>query len=161
MSEQNGRTVTKFQRSQDVRFCDLGILPVTVKVGADQSCNQVVVNDVPLAWQENHHLKVTYDPCPERARRLPTPECDILFRVTDMARNWIAGASVQIQPSGVKAETDDSGRALLGTKLGDIDATISAPGYLTQTFKRSCTIEKAAEQQEESVRMAPSSAVHH
>jgi hypothetical protein len=157
--EQSGRTITRIQRSQDVQFCDLGLLPVTVKVGTDGSCNQVVINEVPLVWREPYHLKVTYDPCPEQSRRLPTPECDFLFRVTDMTGKWIPGAAVQIEPSGVKSETDTSGRALLGTKLGDITATISAPGYVVRSLKTRCSIEKAAGLSEEWVRMAPSSGV--
>src|SRR5271165_4175820 len=64
VTEQNGRKLEQLQRGQDVRFCDLGILPVTVKVGGDDTCNQVVVNEVPMFWQKTYHSKITYDPRP-------------------------------------------------------------------------------------------------
>ena len=41
-SEKSGRVIEKETTSEDVKFCDLGITPVTVTVGGD-TCNQVVV----------------------------------------------------------------------------------------------------------------------
>ena len=158
--EPNGRTTTKFQRSQDVQFCNLGILPVTVQVGPDNSCNEVVVHEVPVQWQEPYHLKVTYDPCAERAPRFPSPEmvgCEFLFRVTDTAGGPIAGAFVQIQPSSIKEDTDAYGRALVGVKVGDFTAAISASGYTEQTFRTSCTREKSGEPQEQWIKLTPTS----
>jgi hypothetical protein len=154
--EQSGRKLQEFQRTNDTKFCDLGILPVTVKVGTDQSCNQVVVNNVPLRWGEPYHLYVTYEPCGEEASLLPTAECDVLFRVTDIAGKWIEGATVQLEPSGIKADTDAFGRAFVGTKLGDIRSTITARGYSEQSFKTKCDPEKAAEPQEAWIKMSSS-----
>src|SRR5947208_15002194 len=51
--EKSGRVVEKETTTEDVKFCDLGISPVTVTVGND-TCNQVVVRDVPIEWKEQY-----------------------------------------------------------------------------------------------------------
>jgi hypothetical protein len=67
VEEKNGRRIERDPTAEDVRFCDLGVEPVAVKVGSDGTCNQVVVREVPLAWREQYLLMVTYDtrPCLE------------------------------------------------------------------------------------------------
>jgi hypothetical protein len=46
--EKNGRTIEKDEEDKDVYFCDLGILPVEVKVGSDGMCSQTTIRDVPV-----------------------------------------------------------------------------------------------------------------
>src|SRR6266576_3663147 len=55
--EQSGRIVEKDQELEDVRFCDLGILPVDVKVGSDGMCSQVTVHDVPVSLDKTYLLR--------------------------------------------------------------------------------------------------------
>jgi hypothetical protein len=59
--EHGGRTEEKDQEDRDVEFCDLGILPVTVKVGSDGMCNQTTVENVPISYDNTYTLVVTYD----------------------------------------------------------------------------------------------------
>lgn len=40
VTEMSGRTEDRDPSEEDARFCDLGILPVTVNVGGEGSCNQ-------------------------------------------------------------------------------------------------------------------------
>jgi hypothetical protein len=122
VQEANGRVVEKEQRARDVRFCDLGGLPVTVKVGGADTCNQVVVRDVPIAWNEPYLLRVTYDPgpcllCPPPP---PTPMCRVVFRIADDAGGWAHGATVSIShPTATRKAADSFGRASYVVKRGE------------------------------------------
>jgi hypothetical protein len=140
--EGSGRVIEKETTSEDVRFCDLGITPVTVRVGGD-TCNQTVVRDVPLTWQEQYVLTITYDPEPCMPERppAPVPTCQELFRVADTAGNWLEKASIRFQqPHLSPRETDGSGRALVVMKDGDhADGTVSSSGYITKPFSLSCS----------------------
>jgi hypothetical protein len=146
VEEGNGRVIERDPTSEDVKFCDLGIAPVTVKVGADGTCNQVVVRDVPLTWQEQHLLTVTYDlePCLEDLPPPPVPVCQVLFRVSDVNGRWLNKASIHFQqPRLSPRETDREGRALLVLKLGDrVTGSISSGGYVAKPFSLSCSRSK-------------------
>jgi hypothetical protein len=112
VTEQNGRIQELEQDDGDVRFCDLGILPVTVTVGNSATCNQVVVRDVPIAWDRSYLLRVTYDPeaCRER---LPPPEptCEILFHVRSPTGVAVPGAVVRlVSPIEKSYVSDQFGR---------------------------------------------------
>jgi hypothetical protein len=153
--EQGGRTIDGFSEGRDVRFCDLGLLPVTVKVGADDSCNQVTVNNVPMSWLQTYHLKITYDlrPCLEDKPRVPSPFCTYLFRISDSTGKWVTDASVHVEPINLTLKSDDSGRVSVDMKLGSVAATIDAPGYATQSFASMCTLAKAYEPQEALIKL--------
>ena len=71
VSDASSRVISKSYMSGGVRFCDLGILPATVTVGPQGSCNQVVVHNVTLKWQKQYDLKVTYDPRPCQVTAAP------------------------------------------------------------------------------------------
>ena len=61
--EKDGRLIAPDPTSGDVRFCDLGMRPVTVRVGADDTCNQVTVANVPLWWHETlNHTSTPHHP---------------------------------------------------------------------------------------------------
>src|SRR5438128_4567871 len=49
VTERNGRVVEATNRRGGTRFCDLGILPVTITVGS-KACNEVTVRNAPLDW---------------------------------------------------------------------------------------------------------------
>ena len=143
VQEKSGRKIEKDLTARDVEFCDLGIAPVTVKVGADGTCNQIVIKDVPLHWQERYLLTVTYDlePCLEDSPLPPVPICDVLLRVSDRNGNWLEKASVQIPGSQLAPrQTDKSGRALVVLKLNErVEGSISESGYQTKLFSISCS----------------------
>ena len=141
VEDSNGRVLDREQASGNVRFCDLGIRPVTVTVGLP-GCNQVVVKDVPLTWKNPYLLTVTYDgsPCFRDYPPPPVPTCQILFRVSDVAGKWIQGATVQFDPGGpAQRATDDAGRAFVTSRLDQqIGGMVSATGYLPQPFSLTC-----------------------
>ena len=143
VEENGGRTIERDPSLGDVRFCDLGIAPVTVKVGADGTCNQVVVRDVPLRWQEQYLLRVTYDPepCLGDLPHPPVPVCRVLFRITGINDNWLDKASIRfLQPQLAPRMADSAGRALLILKSGDrTEATVSSSGYVPKTLELSCS----------------------
>jgi len=164
--ENSGRIIKKWTTSEDVKFCDLGIMPVTVTVGRDTCNNQTIVKDVRLSWDKQYVLTVTYDlqSCFDGPRFIanPFPRCVELFRIADMAGNWIENALIQFNPSGLKTQktdndylniviqnaplrykaqkTDNAGRVRLMMEAGEkVKGTISAEGYQSKTFSLSCS----------------------
>jgi hypothetical protein len=79
--EKNGRTIEKDQEDKDVYFCDLGILPVEVKVGSDGVCSQTTIRNVPVFADKTYLLNVTYDP-----EAFASTEPRTLLPL--LARNW-------------------------------------------------------------------------
>jgi hypothetical protein len=139
--ESNGRVVEKDTDSSDLRFCDLGIKPVTVTVGRHE-CNQVVVRGVPLFWEEEYLLAVTYDPEPCEKELPPpaVPVCQVLLRIADTSGGWISKASVQFPNSALaRRDTDAAGRAFVTLKTGNrVEGTVRSDGYNTKQFSLSC-----------------------
>lgn len=140
--EKSGRVIEKDTTSEDVRFCDLGILPVTVTVGIDP-CNQVVVRDVPLAWKEEYFLIVTYDrkSCVQDLPPPPFPLCQVLLRVADLSGNWIEKASIRLEGTSLTPqETDRAGRAEVLLRLGNrVAGVVHAAGYASKSFTIHCS----------------------
>ena len=138
--EESGRVSRKETGSKDIRFCDLGISPVTVTVGGDE-CNQVVVHNVPLTWGEEYLLTITFDPEPCQQERLPMPVCDLLFRIADSGGKWLEKASIVFDGQRFpRAETDTAGRILVVPRIGErVTGTVTASGYLSRTFAVSCS----------------------
>jgi hypothetical protein len=121
VEEQNGRTEEHDQEANDVEFCDLGGLPVTVKVGDDGGCNEVIVRNVPVSWGVPYLLVVTYDPepCLRDLPRPPAPVCQVIFRVADSSGKWVPGAVITLtSPQGTELETDRFGRARFVSRPG-------------------------------------------
>ena len=142
--EKNGRVQEQDQEKSDLRFCDLGGLPVTVKVGADGTCNQVIVREVPVAWEEPYFLRVVYDPVPclLDPPRSPIPTCRIVFRVKDSTGQWAAGATIKIaEPITRELTTDRFGRSSLLMKLGDNLAGHATSQDASATFMYRCSID--------------------
>jgi hypothetical protein len=148
--EKSGRKVEKRQTlSEDVQVCDLGIQPVKVVVGLE-GCNQIVVKDVALFWEEPYTLKVTYDfeHCMKEKPHPPTPVCEVLFRIAGPDGRWIDKATLKFDASTLTPLlTDGAGRAFLVTKLTDqLVGSVSAAGYATQKFSIGCSDTEAHEE---------------
>jgi len=130
VEEKSGRIQEKDQEFDDVKFCDLGALPVTVKVGEDRSCNQVIVREVPIAWNEPYLLTVTYDPEPCIREHVPPPVplCTIVFRVADINGRWVGGATIHLSsPTTSRLTTDRYGRASFVARLdADVRGLVTA-----------------------------------
>ena len=119
VEEKNGHIQEQEPTSKDAQFCDLGGLPVTVRVGYDGSCNQVIVREVPVVWREPYLLRVMYDPtpCNRDLPRPPVPVCRMVFRVSGSDGKWLERARIEIlQPTLVELRTDKFGRASLVAK---------------------------------------------
>jgi hypothetical protein len=142
VTESSGRVEEKDQEDSDVRFCDLGILPVTVTVGSDGLCNQVTVHNVPVTLDGSYLLQVTYEPLPCGTEvRPPTPICSLLFRVAD-ADGWLSGARIDLTtPTHDQLTTDEFGRALFTAENGArVSGTVTAPGHKATGFSWSCSV---------------------
>lgn len=150
--EKNGRTIEKYQEDEDAYFCDLGILPVEVKVGSDGMCNKTTIRDVPVFADKTYLLKVTYDPkaCPEV---VPVPTCRVMFRVSDARAKWIPGARVSISsPIKVQRKTDAYGRAqLLASRDSRVQGSVEADGFNENSFDFKCS--KYQRLREENIRL--------
>lgn len=107
------------QDSAEVRFCGLGILPVTVTVGSGGMCGQVIVRDVPVAWNRTYLLHVTYDPgaCRERVPP-PEPACEVLFRVRSATGAPVPGAVISL--------ASPISKPLVGDRFGRADIILKA-----------------------------------
>jgi hypothetical protein len=124
VKQQDGRVEELEQGNEDLRFCGLGILWVTVTVGSGGMCNQVVVRDVPVAWNRTYLLRVTYDPeaCPERVPP-PEPTCEVLFRVRSPTGAPVPGAVVSLTSPIVKSFVAD--------RFGRAEVILGAPSHFT------------------------------
>ncbi|MEW5979098.1 MAG: hypothetical protein AB1898_25160 [Acidobacteriota bacterium] len=142
VTEKNGRVHKKENEIGGARFCDLGILPVTLVVGKGL-CQQVTVRDVQLTWRKTTLLKVIYqrEPCMSDSPRSPEPGCDVLLRIIDKQRTAISGASVRLKLSPQQEFTaDPHGRVMLGAKSGsNLEGTVIREGYLPVDFKFPCS----------------------
>ena len=152
IEEKGGRTERRRQGPTDALFCDLGALPVSVKVGLDGTCNQVVVRNVPVAWNMPIQLTITYDvaPCLVETPPPPSPLCRIVFRVADAAGRWVPGIPIRIvSPMATVLKGDEFGRASFVAKLGDhVAGSIEARGYESVQFRTACDrLERVHEEQ--------------
>lgn len=139
--ESGGRTEERELTSPEVQFCDLGGLPVTVKVGEDWDCNQVVVRNDHVTFGRPYALTVTYNStrCNEDLPRPPVPICQVVFRVAD-SRGWVQGARIRVlRPEPSELQTDRFGRASVVMKLGDELGGSVTTGGLSRDFTFRCT----------------------
>lgn len=144
VEERDGRRLREENAPGGVRFCDLGILPVTVMVG-DPACNQVIVRNVPLEWQETRELRILYEREPCLVDRAPVAACGILYRFADPGGNWIRGVSVTVEsPRPEKLEGDSFGRVLLRIVAEEeLRALAAAEGYRPAELRLTCTRQNA------------------
>jgi hypothetical protein len=141
--EKSGRVESIRQEGAEVRFCDLGALPVTVKVGPDGTCNQVVVENVPMGWNLSRRLTITYDvdPCLAEKPPPPAPICRMVFRIADTSGKWISGVPIKLSaPASTSLLADQYGRASILIKVGEqVTGSVERQGYATAQFSATCT----------------------
>lgn len=140
VEEQNGRIVTMENTRGGVRFCDLGLLPVTITVGSP-TCNQVSVRAVPLEWRETKTVKIIYDRGPCLRDLPPVAACQILFRFVDEQGKWIAGVMFDPPIAGAEhPQSDHFGRMLVSIAAGtEIRAAVKRKGYRPDNVRLTCT----------------------
>jgi hypothetical protein len=111
-------TVGNTTENGEAQFCGLGVLGATIKVGRS-TCNQVLVQNVPLAWDSTREVNVTYVTCPIES---PTviPPCSVVFRFRDENEKWIS--NVSFTPPVPRAPTlvsDSFGRVMVRMETGE------------------------------------------
>ena len=155
--ERNGRTEQKDQEDKDVRFCDLGILPVEVKVGSDGMCNAVTVRNVPVSLDDTFLLNVTYDPVPCMEKPAPPLVPILPGPVPRVGFGWqVVARRIAIRLSGHSdlLKTDRYGRASYVAKLGDeVRGSASREGGPAKDFDFKCT--RGEPLHEEYLRLGP------
>jgi hypothetical protein len=142
VEEHDGRKIERENRPGGVRFCDLGITPVTVTVG-HPACNQVVVRNVGLMWGKTSNISVIYDRKPCLIDTPPVAACQFLLRFVNLERRPINGVSLEIQkPYGETRRADKFGRALVRIAARqELVAVAVAQGYRPTDTKIPCTSE--------------------
>jgi hypothetical protein len=140
VEEQNGSKTEKTAREGLAEFCGLGMKPVSVTVGG-QGCNQVVVRDIPLRWNETRKVSVLYDLDPCNIDAPPVPACAILFRFIDSKRVPISTAILSEQkPFAQSHVADDYGRILVRIAAGqELSGEALANGYKPVQISIPCT----------------------
>lgn len=137
---EGSRLIERYQGGSDVEFCDLGILPVMVKIGNRDDCNHVAVTNVPIEWKSPYLLVVTQDveACPRDLPPPPTPTCRVLFRVSDLNAVWVGGAALKATRYPEQL-TDKYGRASLLIAAGEeIRGAVARPGFAITSFAATC-----------------------
>jgi hypothetical protein len=140
LEERSGRVVNAENQRGGVRFCDLGLQPVTITVGSPQ-CNQVCVREVPLEWGRTKIVKVVYDREPCLRDFPPVAACTILFRFSNESGKWISGVIFDPPVSGAEhPRSDNFGRALVSIAAGkELRTSAKRQGYVSEEVRLTCT----------------------
>lgn len=151
VEERDGRKIEKQGNlADDLTFCDLGLLPVTVIVGYP-ACSQVVVRNVPLQWGETKTLKVMVEreTCVVRDVISTGIGCEFLVRFVDSQRRYIEGVSLAMRaPRQETRQADRYGRLLVRLAGGqELLGTGSANGYSPVEVRVPCSRENAVFEQ--------------
>jgi hypothetical protein len=119
-----------------VRFCDLGIAPVTVSIGSED-CKLLTMKNVPLRWQIEKTLVITYEPCHyEGPDAMPSSGCRVLIRAVDQDGVVLPGARVVVNRSVAKIDlTDRFGRTFFVVGDGaEVTGEVRRTGYAIEGF---------------------------
>jgi len=139
VEEKNGWRVELPAQPVPAKFCGLGITAVTVTVG-DLGCDQVVVRNVPLEWDETTNLSVVYDEAPCRGEAPPVAACTFLLRFVSGGHEPAGGAWFQQhKPFSESHQADEFGRILIRIPAGqDLLGLASASGFKPTQVSISC-----------------------
>lgn len=143
VEERDGRRLREENAPGGLRFCDLGILPVTVMVG-DPACNQVIVRNVPLEWQQTRELRILYDREPCLIDRPPSPVCEFVLRFANAEGNWVKGVSLTVKggPHERQIAGDTFGRIHVAVPIREERLVVAtANGYQAEELRLPCTPE--------------------
>ena len=158
VTEKNGRTLSMENRAGRVSFCDLGIVPVTIKV-TKPYCNDITVNNVGLKFGETTTIKIlSYDGRCLNVGKVSVdfaaaPWCTVLLRIKDDEDKWISGVTLKPFPPAMDfgdidprrranpfSQSDRAGRILVLIDLkGEFRAIATRDGYMPETIQVPCT----------------------
>jgi hypothetical protein len=142
VEEKDGHTESGSTEKGEMRFCGLGVSPVTVTAGASHHCNYTIVRNVPLAWMVTRKLKIVFD---EAVCHVDEPPpillCAVLFRFVDQEGNRMAGVTFNPPPSrspGLKS--DAFGRAMVRlANREEFHSTAARPGLRPEAIDVECS----------------------
>lgn len=122
-----------------VTFCGLGIRPVSVTVGRP-GCNQVVVRDVPLNWNETRELRVIDNQSGCQTERMPVAACAFLLRFVRPDHSPVSGVSfTALMPYPRDFSADEFGRVFVRIGAGqELSGEATAGGYSSEAVKIRC-----------------------
>jgi hypothetical protein len=153
--ESNGRTTILENELGGARFCDLGLLPVTITVGKS-ACNQVVLRDVPLDWPGTKTVNVIYDIEPCFVTRVPSKFCDVMIRVLDVGDRPLQEAKIHVSGSDKPpAKTDEFGRGFVPIATGAGIIEIEHDGFVTGKLVINCDLKSPKQEQVIRLRAIP------
>jgi hypothetical protein len=139
--ESNGRTEAATTKDGEVRFCDLGISPVTLTIGEGDRCNEVVIRNLALNWDTDRVLNVIYDREYCHGDELQSAGCLFLLRfVNEQGR---AVGPVRFAPPIGRArsvQSDGYGRAIVTLQPGETRTfSGSLSGFGTEKVELQCS----------------------
>jgi hypothetical protein len=128
--ERDGRAVSAVTTNGEARFCDLGVLPVTIRVIAGY--DQPSVENTLLSWMQTRKVRITYDD----TRRRPVQDwlCSILLRFRDEEGKWIPDVALNPSlPKSPNLRSDSFGRAMLHLDYTEeVHVTSEHAGYVSE-----------------------------
>lgn len=144
--EDNGwKTELETSRGQ-ARFCGLGFGPVSITVGSQGDCGEVVLKHVGLDWNHTRRISVIYDRSECTREIMPVAACGFLLRFVGPDRSPIRGVSFKLTAPYPETYAGDAyGRIMLrvfaavGSSLSGVG---SASGYSPVDVETPCTNER-------------------
>jgi len=122
-----------------VKFCDLGISPVTISLGSPH-CNTLTIKNVHFRWRIEKTLVLTHDPCySEGGDALSASGCRVLIRAVDQNGVGLPGARVSLNLEGSIDLTDGYGRTFFNIRDGaEVMGVVAKAGYSSGRFFFQC-----------------------
>lgn len=140
VTDSTGRQVTKQSSASGTTFCDLGVLPVSVSVGA--VCNRVTVTDVTLSRNRTRYLRIIHDRCPDDdADSAPMSGCAMIVFIRNTSGVPIPSAFANlVEPHTRQIRADRFGRiAYFAPENTRIIMNINAPGFAEGVLDTACS----------------------
>lgn len=144
VQEIGGKVVEGDYEAGGVRFCDLGILPVTVRVGRPESCNYTIIHNVALEWQETRSIVVRHEvePCQRHLPAPPKPLCQLLIRVFDQNAVGLLATVEVNRRSRETYQTDRVGRVRVLMESGSaVGCVVRSNRFLPKRIEAHCTLD--------------------
>jgi hypothetical protein len=142
VEEPSGRLEWRVAKDGIVEFCDLGIQPVTVKVGRRAgSCGYTVVQGVATGWRHPRRIKVVYEDGPCYEDPPVNSGCSLLLRVAGEGNQWITGVTFSPPLAQRPQLTSDAyGRMMLIIAKGEvIHSQLHKDDYSDEPLDISCS----------------------
>lgn len=121
VEEPNGRLLSvKAASGGMIRFCDLGILPVTIRVVDSNECNPVTIQNVRLYFGASRRVTVAYDSAACSGEEPPLlSACVLLLRFFDDEGRTLPAVDIS-SPSFARGQVSDQlGRVRVSLNRGE------------------------------------------